>query len=73
VRVFFVSVNAILNLWAPGAFWFDVPCALSFRLPSSFGVTKDSVTNRPTLYDGVLVYLSKIKVCSATSTWKPLM
>ena len=49
VNVFFVSVNWILNLWAPGAFKFDVPVALSFKVVSSFGVVNDSVTNKPTL------------------------
>ena len=52
---------------------FEVPCALSFKDKSSFGVTNDSETTKPTLYDGVFVYLSNIIVCSATSTWKPFM
>ena len=47
---FLVKVKSILNLWAPGAFVFETPCALSFKVLSSVGVTKDSVTNRPTLY-----------------------
>ena len=49
VKVFLASVKSILNLWAPGAFWLEAPAALSFRDKSSFGVTKDSVTARPTL------------------------
>ena len=52
------SVKAILNLWAPGAFAFDEPAALSFKLESSLGVTKDSVTVKPILYDCVLVCVS---------------
>ena len=48
-KVFLANVNSILNLWAPGAFEFDTPCALSFRDVSSPGVTKDSVTDKPTL------------------------
>ena len=43
-KVFFVNVNWILNLWAPGAFTFELPVALSFKEESSFGVTNDSVT-----------------------------
>jgi len=50
-----------------------VPVALSFKSESSLGVTKDSVTVNPTLYDGVFEYLSRIIVCSATSTWKPFI
>ena len=49
VNVFLANANAILNLWAPGAFTFDVPVALSFKLVSSFEVVNDSVTLKPTL------------------------
>ena len=45
-----------------------MPVALSFKVVSSFGVVNDSVTSKPTLYDGVFVYLSNIKVCSSTLT-----
>ena len=37
-KVFFDNVNAILNLWAPGALTFDEPVALSFSEESSLGV-----------------------------------
>ena len=47
VKAFFVSVNAILNLWAPGAFTLDDPVALSNKLVSSSGVVKDSATLNP--------------------------
>ena len=30
-KVFFVNVKSILNLWAPGAFAFELPVALSFK------------------------------------------
>ena len=43
------SVNVILNLWAPVAFAFDEPVALSNRLVSSVDVIKFSVTVKPTL------------------------
>jgi len=48
-NVFLASVSKILNLCAPGALTFDEPAALSFNDASSFGVTKDSVTVKPTL------------------------
>ena len=47
VIAFFTSVNAILNLWAPGAFTLDDPVALSNKLVSSSGVVKDSATLNP--------------------------
>ena len=72
-NVFLANDKAILNLWAPGAFTFEVPAALSFKVVSSFGVTKDSVTLKPILYDGVFVYLSNTKVELSTLTWKPFM
>ena len=72
-NAFLVSDNATLNLWAPGAFVFDTPWALSFRLGSSLGVINDSVTDKPILYDGVFVYLSRIKVESSTSIKNPLI
>ena len=56
-----------------GAFTFDEPATLSFKLESSFGVTKDSVTVKPILYDGVFVYLSNINVEASTCTKKPFM
>ena len=43
------SVNVILNLWAPVAFTFDEPVALSNRVVSSVDVIKDYVTVKPTL------------------------
>ena len=46
---FLVNVKSILNLWAPGAFVFETPWALSFKVVSCVGVIKDSVTNNPTL------------------------
>ena len=73
VKVFFASVNAILNLCAPGAFMFDVPCALSFNDVSPSGVTKLSVVVNPTLNVGVFVYASSINVSSLFFTKKPFM
>ena len=73
VNVFLASVKVILNLWAPGAFTFDVPCALSFRVVSSLGVTKLSVTDKPILYEGEFVYLSNTKTELSTLTWNPLI
>ena len=49
VKVNFASVNVILNLWAPVAFIFDEPVALSNKLESSVDVTKVSLTVKPTL------------------------
>ena len=43
------NVNVIFNLCAPAAFSFDVPVALSNKVPSSSGVTKSSVIVNPTL------------------------
>ena len=73
VASFLINVNAVLNLWAPGAFTFDEPAALSFNELSSDGVTKLSVTLKPTLYVGVFEYGSSIKVCSVFATKKPLI
>ena len=73
VNDFLANVKVILNLWAPGAFTFEVPWALSFKDVSSFGVTKDSVTLKPILYDGVFVYLSNTNVELSTFTWKPFI
>ena len=39
VNDFLASVNAILNLWAPGALTLDEPVALSFNDESSLAVT----------------------------------
>ena len=52
---------------------FDEPAALSFRDESSLGVTKDSVTVKPILYDGVFVYLSKTNVEESTCIKKPFI
>ena len=41
------SVSVILNLWAPVAFAFDEPVALSNRDVSSVEVTKVSATVNP--------------------------
>ena len=71
--VFLVNANEILNLWAPGAFVFDTPWALSFKSLSSLGVINDSDTFKPILYDGVFVYLSNIKVESSIWTKNPLI
>ena len=65
-NAFLANVNSILNLCEPGAFVFDVPCALSLRDVSSPGVTKDSVTVKPTLTLGVAEYFSNINVCAET-------
>ena len=73
VNTFFESVNAILNLCAPGAFIFDVPWALSFNELSSSGVVKLSVVVNPTLNVGVLEYASSINVSSLFFTKKPFM
>ena len=48
-KVFFASAKVILNLWAPGAFTFEEPWALSLRELSSPGVVKASVTDKPIL------------------------
>ena len=45
---------------------FDTDCALSFSDVSSPGVTKDSVTVKPTLTLGVAEYFSNINVCAET-------
>ena len=49
VKASLVKVKSILNLWAPGAFAFEEPAALSTSEVSWLGVTKLSVTFRPTL------------------------
>ena len=45
----FAKVKSILNLWAPVAFSFEEPWALSNKLESSVEVTKLSVIVKPTL------------------------
>ena len=52
---FFVSVNAIFNLSAPGAAKLVNPFALSYKDASSFAFTIVSDIFNPTLYEGVLV------------------
>ena len=42
-------VKSILSLWAPFAFTFVEPAALSKRVVSASGVTSVSVTVKPTL------------------------
>ena len=51
----------------------ELPVALSFKLVSSSGVTKLSVTSKPTLYDGVFVKGSNINVSSLLETKKPFI
>ena len=48
VKESLASVNSILNLWAPVAFAFDEPVALSNRDESSVDVTKVSDIVSPT-------------------------
>ena len=43
-----VRVSVILNLWAPEAFSFDEPVALSNKLVSSVDVVKVSLIVKPT-------------------------
>ena len=71
VRDFLTSVRLILNLWAPGAFTFDAPCALSRRESSSSGVTNDSEICQPTRNEGWFEYFSRRIICSVFSTKKP--
>ena len=70
--VFFASVRAILNRVAPGAFAFVVPVAESSKVASVVLSTIDSVVVRPIRYVGVLVYLSKIRVCGRQIVKNPL-
>ena len=72
-KVFFVSVKVIFNLWAPGALTLEVPWALSFKLASSPGVVNASFTDKPTLYDGVFVYLSNSNEAASIFTKKPFI
>ena len=44
-----VLIQAARIAQQKGAFTLEEPAALSFRLVSSFGVTNDSVTVKPTL------------------------
>ena len=48
----------IAYLSAPGADWFGAPKALSNKVLSSFELTVDSVTCKPTIPFGVFEYLS---------------
>ena len=73
VSNFLTNVSVILNLSAPGAEKFVLPIALSYKVASSSAVTILSSTFRPTLYDGLVSYWSKIIVCSATFTKYPLV
>ena len=65
------SVKVMFNLWAPFAFSFDEPVALSKSEVSDSGVIKFSVIVKPTLYDGVFEYLSKISLCDVLLTKCP--
>ena len=56
----FLKLTDILNLSAPGAAKFVNPFALSYNEESSFAFTTSSITSKPTLYDGVFEYGSKI-------------
>ena len=49
LKVFLASAKVIFNLWAPGAFTFEEPWALSFNELSSPGVVNASVTDKPIL------------------------
>ena len=69
----FAKVKSILNLWAPAAFSFDEPVALSSKDVSSVDVTNVSETVKPTRKLGFCAYFSNTKVCFVTSTKKPLM
>ena len=62
----FTSAVEIWYLVAPGAEVFGTPCALSSRVVSLPESITLSVTARPTVYEGVLVYLSKIKLPAGT-------
>ena len=69
-----IRVVDSLNLSAPGAAKFENPLALSYRsLSDAEAVTNSSFTNKPTLYDGELLYWSRITVESATVTKNPLI
>ena len=72
VVAFLTNVRLILNLSAPGAEKFVLPIALSYRDASSSAVMIFSSTFKPTLYDGLVPYWSKIRVCSFTGTKYPL-
>ena len=69
----FAKVRVIFNLWAPGAFSFEEPAALSFKVLSSLGVLRVSVTLSPILYEGLSAYFSNIKVCAVFCTKNPLV
>ena len=62
VNVIFERVNVNLNLSAPAAFSFEVPCALSYREESSAVDISSSLIESPTLYEGFELYFSKIYV-----------
>ena len=73
VSNFLTNVSVILNLSAPGAEKFVLPIALSYNVASSSAVIILSSTLRPTLYDGLVSYWSKMIVCSETFTKYPLV
>ena len=68
----FARVKVTFNLWAPFAFSLLLPVALSNKVVSDSGVTNVSEIVKPTLYEGLFVYLSKIILCSAFLTKVPL-
>ena len=69
-----IRVVDSLNLSAPGAAKLEKPLALSYRsLSEADAVTSSSLTSNPTLYEGELLYWSRITVESATVTKNPLI
>jgi hypothetical protein len=67
------NVSSTFNLFAPGAFSFEEPEALSNSEVSSVDDKELSVTCNPILYVGVFEYLSNRIVCSSHRTKKPLV
>ena len=68
----FVKYARIFNLSAPAAVKFENPCALSLRSGAMSELMVSSKTSKPTLYDGNLLYGSRIIVCSGISMKYPL-
>ena len=68
---FLVRDKDIFSLSEPGAVKLLNPAALSYNVLSSTAVTISSSTLKPTLYDGVVPYWSKIRVSVFTSIKAP--
>ena len=73
VSAYLANVRPTFSLSAPAAFSFEEPVALSKSEISLADEISDSAISKPTLYDGLPEYFSKISSCCSTLQKNPLM